>query len=57
VHAARRVIVVADATKFDEELLVRFAGLGDIDVLVADRRPEGALADALAENDVEVLLP
>ncbi len=54
VTAARRVIVVADAGKFDAELLVRFAPLADLDVLVTDATPTGALATALADADVEV---
>lgn len=54
VRAARRVVLVADATKFGQESLVAFAGLGAIDVLVTDREPDGELADALASADVEV---
>lgn len=54
VAAARRVIVVADSDKLGQELLVSFATLGDIDVLVTDAPPSRDLADALAENDVEV---
>ncbi|WEG08760.1 DeoR/GlpR family DNA-binding transcription regulator [Microbacterium horticulturae] len=54
VHAARRVIVVADAGKFEAESLVRFAALDDIDVLVTDTAPTGDLAVALESADVEV---
>ncbi|MET0736129.1 MAG: DeoR/GlpR family DNA-binding transcription regulator [Microbacterium sp.] len=54
VHAARRVVVVADAEKLGRELLVSFASLADIDVLVTDTAPEAQLADALADADVEV---
>lgn len=54
VAAARIVVVVADSDKFDTELLVRFAGLADIDILVTDAAPPAGLAAALAENDVEV---
>jgi DeoR family transcriptional regulator, fructose operon transcriptional repressor len=57
VAAARRVIVVADAEKFDAELLVSFATLDEIDVLVTDRSPRGELAAALDAADVEVWLP
>jgi DeoR family fructose operon transcriptional repressor len=56
IAAARRIIVVTDAEKFDAELLVRFAGLGDIDVVVADVAPTGSLAAALDEADAEVWL-
>lgn len=54
VAAARRVIVAADADKFDRELLVHVAAWTDIDVLATDRPPRGALAEALAAADVEV---
>lgn len=56
VRAARRVVVVADGTKFDRELLVGFASLADIDVLVTDTPPAGDLAAALGEAGVEVWL-
>jgi DeoR family fructose operon transcriptional repressor len=54
VQSARRVIVVADASKHDRELLVTFAALGDIDVLVTDAEPPAALGAALADAGVEV---
>lgn len=54
VGAARKVVVVADASKNDRELLVTFAGLDDIDVLVTDAEPAPALAAALADAGVEV---
>lgn len=54
VRAARRVIVVADSSKNDRELLVSFASLSDIDVLVTDVEPSAELSAALADADVEV---
>lgn len=54
VTAARRVIVVSDARKFDLELLVGFAPLTEIDVLVVDAAPPAELAAALHEAGVEV---
>ncbi|MGR6741682.1 DeoR/GlpR family DNA-binding transcription regulator [Microbacterium arborescens] len=54
VAGARRVIVLADADKFDAELLVSFADLSELDVIVTDREPEDDLALALREADVEV---
>ncbi len=54
VHAARRVILLADHTKFEVESLRRFAALDELDVVVTDRTPTGALAEALAAADVEV---
>lgn len=55
--AARRTFVVADADKFDAELLVSFGSLDAVDVLVSDIAPRGALADALEAADAEVWTP
>ncbi|WP_091230904.1 DeoR/GlpR family DNA-binding transcription regulator [Microbacterium sp. 3J1] len=54
VRAARRVILVADSSKHDRELLVSFASLREIDVLVTDAEPSAELAADLADADVEV---
>lgn len=54
VHAARRVVLVADATKFDRELLVAFAHLDEVDLLVTDTAPAGDLAVAFGEANTEV---
>jgi DeoR family fructose operon transcriptional repressor len=48
------VIVVADSSKHDRELLVSFASLSDVDVLVTDAEPSADLRAALADADVEV---
>jgi DeoR family fructose operon transcriptional repressor len=55
--AARRTIVVADADKFDAELLVSFGAVDAIDVLVSDAAPSGQLADVLEAADAEVWTP
>ena len=54
VQSARRVIIVADADKFDRELLFSFADLADVDVLVTDCPPPTALSAALRDADTEV---
>ena len=54
---SRRVAVLADATKFDHVLFSQVAELSAIDYLVTDERPIGALARALDEAGVEVVLP
>jgi DeoR family fructose operon transcriptional repressor len=54
VHAARRVVVLADADKLGRELLVSFSALTEIDILVTDEAPPAELSAALAEADVEV---
>jgi DeoR family transcriptional regulator, fructose operon transcriptional repressor len=56
VHSARRVVVLADSSKLDEETLVRFATLKDVDTLITDAPPAGELAGALADADVEVVI-
>ena len=54
VRAADFVVLVADSSKFAQESLVAFAALDDIDVLVTDAAPTGALAAALADHGVDV---
>ncbi|WP_313814681.1 DeoR/GlpR family DNA-binding transcription regulator [Glutamicibacter sp.] len=54
--SARRVVLLADSSKFDQETLVRFGSLNSIDALVTDQLPEGELARALHDADVEVIV-
>jgi DeoR family fructose operon transcriptional repressor len=54
VRAARRVILLADSSKFAVETLEQFATLAEVDLLVTDQAPEGPLAEALTEAEVEV---
>ncbi|HWI30342.1 MAG TPA: D-beta-D-heptose 1-phosphate adenosyltransferase, partial [Microbacterium sp.] len=56
VRGARRVVVLADATKFGVESLVRFGRLDDVDILVTDERPDAALSAALEGAGVDVWL-
>lgn len=56
IGSARRTVVVADAEKFDAELLVSFGAVSDIDVLVTDAAPPADLHDALQNADAEVWL-
>jgi DeoR family fructose operon transcriptional repressor len=55
VRSARRVVLLADSSKFDEESLVSFASLEEIDALVTDSTPGPALTAALADAQVEVV--
>jgi DeoR family fructose operon transcriptional repressor len=55
VKSARRAVVLADAAKLDQEALVRFAALDEIDTLVTDEVPGAELLEALGLADVEVL--
>ena len=54
--AARRVVLLCDSAKFGQESLVRFAGFEDIDTLITDREPEGALRQALEAANVEIVI-
>jgi len=56
VKRAAEAIIVADHTKFDQRALTVFAHWTDIDRLVTDRQPEGALAAALREAGTETIV-
>jgi DeoR family fructose operon transcriptional repressor len=56
VRSARRVVLLADSSKFDEETLISFATLEDIDALITDHAPRNTLAAALTDADVEVIV-
>lgn len=56
VRSARRVVALADSSKLDEETLVRFAPLCDIDTLITDAAPSPKLAAALGAADVEIVI-
>ena len=55
VRGARRAVVLADGAKLEQEALVRFAALDEIDTLVTDEVPTPELLEALTAADVEVL--
>jgi DeoR family transcriptional regulator, fructose operon transcriptional repressor len=57
ISRASRVAILADSTKFDRRLFARIAGFDQVDHLVTDRQPDGQLAAALRDHDVEVLAP
>ncbi len=54
--AARRTIVLADASKFGHCSFAHIAPLGRIQILVTDAAPPSALAEALQEARVEVIV-
>ncbi|MDQ0754540.1 DeoR/GlpR family DNA-binding transcription regulator [Arthrobacter sp. B3I4] len=56
VHSARRIVVLADSSKLDAETLVQFASLKDLDTVITDSTPSPALAAALADAGVEVMV-
>jgi DeoR/GlpR family transcriptional regulator of sugar metabolism len=54
--AARRTIVLADSTKFEQKLLGHVATLGQIDILVTEAEPPEKIAKALDEFGVQVVM-
>jgi DeoR/GlpR family transcriptional regulator of sugar metabolism len=56
VKRAAEAIIVADHTKFDQRALTVFAHWTDIDRLVTDRQPEGAMVAALRDAGTETIV-
>jgi DeoR family transcriptional regulator, fructose operon transcriptional repressor len=56
IASAAEVILLADHSKFDQVSLALFADLGAVDRFVTSAPPEGALALALEEADVELII-
>ena len=54
--AARRVVLLVTPRSSVRNPLVRFAGFEDIDTLITDREPEGALRQALEAANVEIVI-
>ncbi|WP_413988625.1 DeoR/GlpR family DNA-binding transcription regulator [Labrys okinawensis] len=52
---ARKVVLVADSSKFARSAPVRVAHLSEIDVFVTDRLPTSAIADLCRVHKVEVI--
>ena len=55
IASARRVMLVADSSKFLRSAPVWIAYLSDVDVLVTDRMPSAEVAALCAGNNVQVL--
>jgi DeoR family transcriptional regulator, fructose operon transcriptional repressor len=56
VRAGQRVVVLADSSKLGREHLVRFAALGDVDVLITDEDADLDVVAHLEEQGVEVVV-
>lgn len=56
VNAARRVVCLTDSSKIGVETTLRFAALGNVDVLVTDSDIDDDVADELRESGLEVLI-
>lgn len=55
IEHARRVVLVADSSKFSRSAPVRVAHLSEIDILVTDRLPGPEIAELCGQNGVEVV--
>lgn len=55
IRNARRVVLLADHTKFGQEHFVRFAEIGEVDVLVTDDGLDEELAREIEAEGVEVV--
>jgi DeoR family transcriptional regulator, glycerol-3-phosphate regulon repressor len=55
IEHARKVVLVADSSKFARAAPVRVAHLSEIDIFVTDRLPSPAIADLCRLNGVEVV--
>ena len=54
-HSGEQVVVVSDATKIGQERLVRFADLGEVDVLVTDDRISEADEQSFTQAGLDVI--
>ncbi len=57
VDHSRRVIIVADHTKFDKTSLIRTLSYDRVDVLVTDQKPSDEWLDRMKDKNVRVLYP
>lgn len=55
IENARRVLLVADSSKFARSAPVRIAHIGEVDLFVTDRLPSAEMRALCAEHGVEVL--
>jgi DeoR family transcriptional regulator, glycerol-3-phosphate regulon repressor len=55
IEQARKVVLVADSSKFSRSAPVRIAKLSEIDIFVTDRLPSEDIADMCRRHGVEVI--
>ena len=56
IRAARKVIIVADHSKFGRDSMIHVAPLGDIDQIVSDKDLDPEFQEMLKANDVDCIL-
>jgi DeoR family transcriptional regulator, glycerol-3-phosphate regulon repressor len=55
IEHARRIVLVADSSKFSRTAPIRIGHMSEIDIFVTDRLPTRAVADMCRECDVEIV--
>jgi DeoR family fructose operon transcriptional repressor len=55
-QSSRRVVVLADHSKFDRSTFAQVADLDVADILITDALPDGRMAEALATAEVQVIV-
>ena len=53
--SATRKVLAVDSSKFDKISFVRVGNIGDVDVIVTDKKPSSRWIDYLEENNVELI--
>ena len=56
VHAARKVVIVADHTKFGRDSMIHVATLSEIDQIVSDKDLDSGFREVLKSNEVDFIL-
>jgi DeoR/GlpR family transcriptional regulator of sugar metabolism len=56
IRAARKVVIVADRSKFGRDSMIHVVPLSDIDQIVSDRELDSEFQHMLKKNDVDSLL-
>ena len=56
IRSARRVVVLADHTKFDQDHYARFADWSDIDLLITNTEADAAMLGAIESRGPEIAL-
>jgi DeoR family transcriptional regulator, glycerol-3-phosphate regulon repressor len=55
IEHARKIVLVADSSKFSRSAPVRIADLSEIDIFITDNLPTSAIADMCRRCEVEVI--
>lgn len=56
ISSANKVVVLCDSSKFEQDYLVTFADLSDIDVVITDAHASEHFLSTLRNNDIQVVI-